>query len=57
MHVIKRETQEKFSAIQKVIRIDTTFRHVPNLVNSVDILAERHVKEGIETRRFRASNL
>ena len=27
---------------------------MPNLVNSVDILAVRHVKQGIEAERFRA---
>ena len=30
------------------------FGYVPNLVNSVDILAVRHVKQGIEAERFRA---
>ena len=27
---------------------------MPSLVNSVDILAERHVKQGIESERFRS---
>jgi hypothetical protein len=30
------------------------FGYVPNLVNSVDILAIRHVKQGIEAETFRA---
>jgi hypothetical protein len=34
-----------------------TFEYIPNLVNSVDILAVRHVKRRIEAERFRVDQL